>query len=243
MSLAIAIGVATAHATTLSLNSPFGPGTITRDTTTHLDWLDIWLTEGLSSSDLATLKNGPFSGFRYATSSEVNGFLSPYLIPLTGGPGACGPGGGLSNLFCPLQISPLLDLVNLVYVPSSNPILDPEDLLAPWFPLRALFGPSDSTDLGNQQPGGIDVLALFIYNDVNGIYGEIDAQGINFPITPDSLAGEPYGYFLVKPIPEPSTLSLFCAGIVLCSVALARRRRVRIIKALRQPSQTRTSSA
>jgi hypothetical protein len=69
--------------------------------------------------------------------------------------------------------------------------------------------------------GTIEQLNIFVY-DMYGrfapLYGEIDIQGTNFPITAE---GDYYrdGYFLVEAVPEPSTLSLFCGGIVLCVVA------------------------
>ena len=81
--IAAAIGTGMAHAAHISIDSVFGPDTITRDTNTGLDWLDLSVTTGLNSSQLVELLAGSSSsGWRYATASELSEFWRPYA-PLT----------------------------------------------------------------------------------------------------------------------------------------------------------------
>lgn len=63
-----------ANATILSLGSSFGADTITRDTATKLDWLDVTVTRGLSYNQVTTQlgAGGTYDGYRYATVAELD---------------------------------------------------------------------------------------------------------------------------------------------------------------------------
>jgi hypothetical protein len=77
--IAAAIGTGMGHAAHISMDSVFGPGTITRDTNTGLDWLDLNLTVG-PSSPLDFPLTGNLSGWRFATYSEWSDFTAPYFV-------------------------------------------------------------------------------------------------------------------------------------------------------------------
>jgi hypothetical protein len=69
--LTLSIG---ANAVIVSLDSEFGPDTITRDTSTGLDWLDVTETRGLSYNYVkANMGDGSaYEGYRYATLAELD---------------------------------------------------------------------------------------------------------------------------------------------------------------------------
>lgn len=64
----------------------FGPDSLTIDTATGLDWLDLTASAGLSYQQVlaGTRPGGIYSGFRFATTPEVLGLYSDAGIP---GPG------------------------------------------------------------------------------------------------------------------------------------------------------------
>jgi len=66
------------RATMISLDSSYGAGTITRDLSTGLDWLDLSVTRGLSWSfvEARTGVGDIYEGFRLATREEVFGLAS-----------------------------------------------------------------------------------------------------------------------------------------------------------------------
>ena len=69
-----------AYADIQSIDSPFGPNTITRDTVTGLDWLDLTVTRGLSYEQV-TAQMGPggtYEGWRYATVAELDQLIANF---------------------------------------------------------------------------------------------------------------------------------------------------------------------
>jgi hypothetical protein len=73
-----------ARADILSVDDPvFGIGSITRDTDTGMDWLDLTITQNRSFNDIASQfgVGGQFEGFRHATSTEVFQFFTNAGIP------------------------------------------------------------------------------------------------------------------------------------------------------------------
>lgn len=80
--------VSNAGAALLSLNDPqFGQDSITRDTATGLDWLDVTESQGLSFQTVQnqTAAGGTFAGFRHATRSEIFTLWNNAGIPDTSG--------------------------------------------------------------------------------------------------------------------------------------------------------------
>jgi len=55
-------------------------GTITRDTTTGLDWLDVTETQGLSYNEVVAqmVDDGAYEGWRYALTAEVGSFFDAF---------------------------------------------------------------------------------------------------------------------------------------------------------------------
>ena len=78
-----------AQATLLELDdSVFGPASITRDTDTGLDWLDVPLSSGRSYDDVSIQfgPGGDFAGFRYAAKAEIRALLQGVGISNISGP-------------------------------------------------------------------------------------------------------------------------------------------------------------
>jgi hypothetical protein len=73
-----------AQALLISLDDPVhGPGTITLDTETGLEWLDLSLSQNRSFRDIVDQleTGGEFAGFRHATSHELLDLLNHASIP------------------------------------------------------------------------------------------------------------------------------------------------------------------
>lgn len=62
------------NASIVSLNSSFGSDTITRDTNSGLEWLDVTVTRGLSYGQVTAgmTAGGAYEGWRYATVAELD---------------------------------------------------------------------------------------------------------------------------------------------------------------------------
>jgi hypothetical protein len=72
-SLVVLAAAPSAYAELVSMDSDYGPGTITHDTETGIDWLDLTLTTNRSVVDI-TAQLGPggeFEGFRYAVAADI----------------------------------------------------------------------------------------------------------------------------------------------------------------------------
>lgn len=64
----------------VSLDSSFGADTITRDTETGLDWLDVTVTAGLSFNAVSAEfgAGGDYEGYRYATTAELDQLITNF---------------------------------------------------------------------------------------------------------------------------------------------------------------------
>ena len=64
-------------------DSVFGADSLTRDTETNLDWLDLTNTNGLSYGYVLSQLNagGLYDGYRYATLTEVQSLLLKLAFP------------------------------------------------------------------------------------------------------------------------------------------------------------------
>ncbi len=85
--LAAATFAAPANAVLISLDSSFGPNTITLDTNTGLRWLDLTASLGESFDDVTAElgAGGDFQGFRYALAAEVETLYTNAGIPMING--------------------------------------------------------------------------------------------------------------------------------------------------------------
>ena len=107
--IAAAIGTGMGHAAHISMDSVFGPGTITRDTNTGLEWLDL-------RKDCQTYDCSFDPGdWRIATYSEWSAFTAPYF--------AFGPNGPVD--FAAAQA--FVALVGATNPPSTRGFFDPTD--------------------------------------------------------------------------------------------------------------------
>jgi hypothetical protein len=99
--------------TMVSLDGPFGPGTLTLDPATGLEWLDVTLSTQYSYDELLPelAPGGVFEGYRLATVDEVLTFWSDAGINV--GPGYLG-------YFTPENLQPILDLMVFVGVTGVN---------------------------------------------------------------------------------------------------------------------------
>jgi hypothetical protein len=72
-SLAVLAVASLARADLVSMDSEYGPGTITHDTETGIDWLDLTLTTNRSVIDITAQlgAGGEFEGFRYANAADI----------------------------------------------------------------------------------------------------------------------------------------------------------------------------
>lgn len=79
----ISIAVQTANAAQIPINDPtFGIGSVTRDTATNLEWLDLTETLGQSHDSVQSQLGTTYQGWRIATLAEVQTLLSNGGIPL-----------------------------------------------------------------------------------------------------------------------------------------------------------------
>jgi hypothetical protein len=186
--IAAAIGTGMAHAGRhMSIDSEFGPNTITRDTNTGLEWLDLSVTAGLNSIELLPLLNGSLSDWRYATISEFSDFASSYL-----------PGYSQQA-----RRQAWVDLMgwNNGYVDPIAYVFEPE--------LKSVhLRGNDLFDCGT-------VLYCTITNLYINISGsDSGSDEFGFPITwEDSYSGHYLVRTFAEPTPEPSTLWLLCGGL------------------------------
>lgn len=166
-------------------------GTITRDPSQNLDWLDVDQTVGSSFDDIIGDAGGYLTaGWRYATQSEMCGFAIQLGMPEP----------------CPAPASPT-------------------------FVFDAALGVSIIALIGNTSPAGLP-RADGMYEDGsdNGVTGLAQvlpfSRGVQFAVRDDhwtrSGRSDAVGSFLVRAIPEPSTVLLVGAGLSI----LARRPRV-----------------
>jgi hypothetical protein len=84
--LLAAFVVTGANAELQSRDSEYGPATITRDTSSGLDWLDLTVTTNRSFNDISAQLGvgGQFEGFRYATTAEISAmWTSAGIVDIT----------------------------------------------------------------------------------------------------------------------------------------------------------------
>ncbi len=89
--LVLSLNFSSAQAAFISVDSSFGADTITRDTDTGLEWLDLTQSLGLSVNEVADEfgAGGIYEGFTYARGSDVETlfFTSAGITPGLQGPG------------------------------------------------------------------------------------------------------------------------------------------------------------
>jgi hypothetical protein len=201
LTLAVCLGAFPARATLVSIDDPvFGPGSITRDTATGLDWIDPALSANRSFSDVSMQlgASGDFAGFRYASASEVRMFFLNAGIPLVGNAADPLPGDDP-------RVAAFLALVGSTYSNAGKP---------------GVIGITgvDSLQGGNEwviNPYGRGSLQGFVVVYQVGWVGSGVGEFVHDPS---------FGSWLVTAtIPESGTALLFGAGVVW--LAMMRRSR------------------
>lgn len=181
----------------LALAAPAGAtlidlGTVTRDTATGLEWLDVPLTDGQSFAEVAA---GPWyeAGWRHATMADLCGLATPLL--------------GVGNADC----------TGIPFVSTNNSlavsILDRADYLL--MPAIRLLG---ATQDGGQY-GAVTTGIVAFPNSNSGYRGAMLVSAPTGDAFVIWLGGSPYpsdgiGHFLVRSaIPEPGTALLLVLGL------------------------------
>jgi hypothetical protein len=172
----------------VSMDDPvFGPGTITRDTATNLDWLDLTLSTNYTWSqiDSLTQTGGLFEGFVFADASKIRQFWEDAGIDTTQ------VGQGLSaQLYQP--VSDLVALLGITYQLPGDP---------------QIYSMAFSTtfDPGYENPAVYGLRA----NDSTGT-ASIFVRYNRDTNTPESYIG---GY-LYRPVPIPKAIWLMATGLI-----------------------------
>ena len=185
-----------AHSALLSEDDPFfGPGSITQDTATRLQWLDVPLSKGLTVSEVLSEINpaGAFRGMRYATAAELTRLFQDAGIPVIG------PVSGQQNLNYPIAQS----LINLVGATAAQGV----------FPETVGF--FDATPRG--PTADID----FFFQGQSPAY----LVGVGDAFRNPDLHWSTIGHWLVREVPEPRAWLLVAVGAFMCARTVARLRR------------------
>ena len=167
----------------LSSDPSFGPNSLTVDTSTGLEWLNLTKSVGFSYDQvLADMEpGGMFSGYRYATIQEVMGLYSSAGIP----------GPGYYSLSSP-SVQNLFSLVGSTWSQFGRP---------------ALEGFSGTANASLQEApqiyaSGVNSSLEYLVSGPNFLL---------LSVNPGGSSGS-MGSWLVKEVPEPSALALFVAG-------------------------------
>lgn len=106
-----------AQATLLEFDSSFGSKTITRDTDTGLDWLDLPVSIGtIAEVDARLAPGGDLYGWRRATTTEVLTFWQNAGVVPTG------EGDEFSGTYEPAEVAAIVALIELVGYTDTAPL-------------------------------------------------------------------------------------------------------------------------
>jgi hypothetical protein len=108
-----------------SRDSAYGPGTITRDTVSGLDWLDLPVTQNRSVDDITAElgAGGEFEGFRYGTTAEITALWTEAGIPNIVTQGPIDPTDWFVDNFDPVD-SFINDLLGVTLVIFTGPLAE-----------------------------------------------------------------------------------------------------------------------
>ena len=201
----LVIPVSQVGAALLSLNSSFGVDTITRDSDTGLEWLDVTLSTNISFDTIVTQfgSGSEFEDFRHATSSQISGLFT---------------NSGISG---PFDIFSIVDLQELVGAESLS------DISLNWR-TEGWAGDLNPSDPSQRFTGRLR--AVFASSQPSF---SSDAS-LNFaPVSEQAIADPRIGHWLVRisPVPLPPTLYLMGSLLpFLMLISRQRRRQTGLIK-------------
>lgn len=217
------------NAAILSVDSTYGVDSITRDTDTGLDWLDVTVTSGLSFNEVSAQLGvgGAYEGYRYATLAELDQLIINfgYLRQLSNCP--------LQSLHCdgPIGISYqqegiIEDMILTMgdtwdaYLDTINDSLDVSPNGAGY--TRGLLG---STDLAGKQLTGFIYDDEKVYRSDGSFAGDIvDGVHSAWRSLDQSTSAETIGSFLVAPSPVPVPAAAWLFGSAILGLAGIKRK-------------------
>ncbi len=197
--LAVLTILPAANADFFQVSTTFGSQSALEDNATHLEWLHLNFTQGISYNSMQTMlqPGGQFYGWRYATTSE----LTQMFIDYTGSAnGRVRYNDALATQFMNDLGGPLVDVTNPAngfHRESSTGMLD-----VPF-------------DLGHAYYG---YLAIDNFDGAN-IYPDRYGSSI------DSFGNTSSGHWLVQaaPVVEPGTVTVLLSGFLSLGLMLRRR--------------------
>ncbi len=202
----------------ISLDSVWGSDTLTRDTDSGLEWLDVTLTRGLSYNQvIAKLgSGGEFEGFRYALTAELDQLISNFGITSVNtncdfGVTHCNNADASSSDAVERMIELLGDTHDAYYDSVAYPIDVAPDGRG------GVLGFLADTPFNSLAPIGMGEISdrEYVYRSSGSPYSD----------SPDyvNVIRSPYyttdfyssvGSFLVRPVPEPESSILFLSFLL-----------------------------
>lgn len=191
-------------------DSSFGLKTLTFDSQTNLEWLDLNLTQGLSYTQVVSQLSTTFNGYRIATYDELNTFVLDSAVYK-----------GLGNYLAPTSPPKLATaLANLSILWSTNQDLYTTVLRVnePGFDFGATFNQSSSA-------GNHNTIDIHVDRTNGSLTGSMALGAQN-----DSFFTARFGVALVRtapaitsPVPEPTSVSLLIAGLGILGLQYRRK--------------------
>lgn len=191
-------------------------GSYTADPGSHLDWLDVTQTVGLSYNDVLSNNGVTFiaQGWRYATAGDLLTFYTDGGLPMA----------GQNDMFRTAQDADFNDVATaMLHLYSLVGIVDTGvTAVDHWYQSEGFFGPLDSRN--NPGQGGL-ALDLRTDDTDSGLSAIIDAG-----ILDADTRSTGFGSWLVRDdnsisaVPLPGALILFASALVCIGVAGRRRR-------------------
>ena len=190
---------AASHASLVSVDSAWGAGSLTADSATGLQWLDLDLSTDISYNNMLTELGGGglYAGYRYATASEVESlFINAGIVDVNSGSAA--------------NVAPALELITLLGTTQSFRGVD------------EIFGITATMTT----TGEVGAVSAVLDHSYNGGVAFYDANTQSGPVYGLDYNDASIGNWLVKTteVPIPSAFILFSSALA-CLGMLKRKLR------------------